>query len=186
MKFRLTMSCAAAILLLFASRATLASDGQPATTLRNLRISDAEIASAISACYDRSQTCHQLIDEIESSPTVVFLTPGQCLPPRGGSCLRFVTASSHARYLQIVVDRDLNGRPLLKALAHELQHVVEVVRAPQVVDRSSFRMLYERIGFLVSGSLMREDWETQEAQRIASIVSKEITRAQRTSPLTFK
>ena len=186
MKFRFTMSCSAAVLLLFASRATLAFDGQPASSFRNLRVSDPEIVSAISACYVHSTTCHQLIDEIESSSTVVFLTLGQCVPGRGGSGLRFVTAATDARYLQIVLDRDLRGRPLLKTLAHELQHVVEVVRAPQVVDRSSFRVLYERIGFLLSASLMREDWETEAAQRTASIVSEEIRRSQQTSLLAFK
>ena len=171
------MSCSAAILVFFASGAMLAADGQPGLLFGNLRSSDAQINSAISACYDHSLTCHHLIDEIESSSTVVYLASGQCLPPRGGSCLRFVAASPHARYLQIIIDRNLNGHGLLKVLAHELQHAIEVVRAPQVVDRASFRLLYERIGFYLYGSGMRDQWETEEAQRIASLVSNEVARS---------
>lgn len=177
---------APAILVLIASGPLLAAEGQPGSSFVNLRTSDADIHSAISACYAYSLTCHQLIDEIESSSTVVYLSPGQCLPGQGGSCLRFVTASPHARYLQIILDRDLSGGYLLKVAAHELQHAVEVVRAPQVVDRSSFRRLYERIGIFIYGSGMREDWETEEAQRIASVVSKEVRRSQRTVTLAFK
>jgi len=32
---------------------------------------------------------------------------------------------------------------------------------------------------------MREDWETEEAQRIASVVSKEVKRSLRAAPLAF-
>jgi hypothetical protein len=186
MRFRLPASCATTILVLFASGTMQAADGRPASPFRNFRTSDSEIHSGILACYAHSLTCHQLIDEIESSTTVVYLTPGKCLPGQGGSCLRFVTASPHARYLQIILDRDLRGGDLLKTAAHELQHAVEVVRAPQVVDHASFRRLYERIGIFLYGSGMREDFETVEAQRIASVVSKEVKRSQRAVTLAFK
>jgi hypothetical protein len=185
MRLRFLVSCAAATLVLLVPRATLAAD-QSGVSFTNLRMSDAEIKSAISACYIRSLTCHQLIDEIESSSTVVYLTPGQCAVIRGGSCLRFITASSSARYLHVILDRDLTGGQLLKTAAHELQHAVEVVRAPQVVDRASFRRLYERIGVFIYGSATREDFETEEAQRIASVVSKEVKRSQREVTLAFK
>lgn len=186
MASRFTAVCLAAILVVSASGTTSAADDQGGLAFKNLRTSDAEILSAISACYRDSPTCHQLIDEIESSSTIVYLAPGQCMPGQGGSCLRFVTASTHARYLQIILDRDLSGAYLLKITAHELQHAVEVVRAPQVVDRSSFELHYRRIGFFIHGSGMREDWETEEAQRIASIVSKELKRSQRATLLAFK
>jgi hypothetical protein len=186
MRLRFTTWCSAAIVVLLASGPMLAAEGQPGLSFTNLRTSDSEIHSAISACYAHSLTCHQLIDEIESSTTVVYLTPGKCLPGQGGSCLRFVTASPHARYLQIILDRDLRGGYPLKTAAHELQHAVEVVRAPQVVDHASFRRLYERIGIFLYGSGMREDFETVEAQRIASVVSKEVKRSQRAVTLAFK
>jgi hypothetical protein len=172
------MSCSAAFLVLFASGATLAADGQP-PPFRNLRSSDVTIHAAISTCYDQSPTCHRLIDEIESSSTVVYLASGQCLPGRGGSCLRFVTASPYARYLQVIIDHTLNGRSLLAVTAHELQHAVEVVRDPQVIDRSSFLRLYERIGFFLYGSGRRDQWETDEAQRIASVVSTEVEKSRK-------
>ena len=186
MRFRFLLSCATATLLLFAPGVTFASDDRPDSSFRNLRISDTAITSAVSTCDSYSLTCHQLIDEIESSSTVVFLTRGECLPGRRGSCLRFVAASPYARYLQIILDRTLSGLSLLKVAAHELQHAVEVVRAPQVVDRPSFRLLYQRIGFFLYGSGMRDDYETEEAQRIASVVSKEVNRSQRTIALAFK
>jgi hypothetical protein len=185
MRLRFLVSCAAATLVLLVPSATLAAD-ESGLSFTNVRTADAEIQSAISACYIHSLTCHRLIDEIESSSTVVYLTPGQCAVVRGGSCLRFITALPSARYLQIILDRDLTGGQLLTTAAHELQHAVEVVRAPQVVDRASFRRLYERIGIFIYGSAMREDFETQEAQRIASVVSTEVKRSQRAVTLAFK
>ena len=186
MRFRLPVSCATTILVLFASGTMQAADGQLPSPFRNFRTSDAEIRSAISACYDYSLTCHQLIDEIESSSTFVYLSRGQCFLGRGGSCLRFSAASPEARYLHVVLDRDLTGKYLLRVTAHELQHVVEVARAPHVVDVASFRLLFASIGFFLRGSGMREDWETEEAQRMASVVSKEVKRSLRAAPLAFK
>jgi hypothetical protein len=186
MRFRLPESCATTFLVLFASGTMQAADPQPLSPFRNFRTSDAEIRSAISACYGYSVTCHQLIDEIESSSTFVYLSRGQCLPGQGGSCVRFSAASPEARYLHVVLERDLTEKCLLSVTAHELQHVVEVVRAPHVVDLASFRLLFARIGFFLRGSGMREDWETEEAQRIASVVSKEVKRSQRSVTLAFK
>jgi hypothetical protein len=186
MRFRLPGSCATTILVLFASGTMQAADGLPPSPFRNFRTSDAEIRSAISACYGYSLTCHQLIDEIESSSTFVYLSRGQCLPGQVGSCLRFSAASPEARYLHVVLESDLTPDCLLRVTAHELQHVVEVVRAPHVADLASFRLLFARIGFFLRGSGMREDWETEEAQRIASVVSKEVKRSLRAAPLAFK
>lgn len=185
MRFRLPASCATTILVLFASGTMQAADPGSPSPFRNFRTSDPEIRSAISACYGYSLTCHQLIDEIESSSTFVYLTRGQCLLGQGGSCLRFSAASPEARYLHVVLDRDIAGYYLLRVTAHELQHVAEVVRAPDVVDVASFRLLFARIGFFLRGSGMREDWETEEAQRIASVVSKEVRRYLRAGPLAF-
>ncbi len=96
----------------------------------------------------------------------------------------FSAAESGVRYLQIVLDKDLDDECLVAAAAHELQHALEVGRAPQVVDLKSLRLLYTRIGFSIHESGMREDWETEEAQRIALVVSKEVRRSQRADLLT--
>lgn len=186
MKLRRSVCCAATILGLFASGVMLSADGPLTLPFRNLRTSDTGIYLAITSCYRDSATCHRLLDEIESSSTVVYLSRGQCQPGRGGSCLRFSAASPDARYLHVVLDRDLSGDYLLRLVAHELQHVVEVVRAPQIVDLPSFRSLYERIGFFVRGSGRREEWETDEAQRIALVVGKEVKRSERAALLASK
>ena len=181
MRFRFPTSCVTTMLVLFASGTFQAADGS--SPFRNFRTSDPEIRSAISTCYGYSLTCHQLIDEIESSSTFVYLSRGQCVFGRGGSCLRFSAASPEARYLHVVLETNLTPECLLRVTAHELQHVVEVVRAPQVADLASFRLLFARIGFFLRGSGMREDWETEDAQRIASVVSKEVKRSLRAAPL---
>ena len=186
MRFRLSVSCAATVLVLFASGTMLAADGQPPLPFRNLRTFDADVYSAITSCYSLSLTCHSLIDEIESSTTIVYLRRGQCQPGKGGSCVQFAAASPRARWLHVVLDKDRIGEYLVSSAAHELQHVVEVVRAPQILDLASFRSLYRRIGFFIRGSGMREEWETEEAQRIALVVSKEVRRSQRAARLALQ
>ena len=186
MRSRFSVSCAGAILVLFASGTMLAADGLAPLPFRNLRTFDPEIYSTITACYSHSLTCHRVIDEIESSSTIVYLLRGRCRSLQGGSCVRFAAASPVARWLHVVLDSNHRGQVLLSSTAHELQHVLEVVRAPQVVDVASFRSLYQRIGFFIHGSGMREEWETEEAQRIASVVSKEVKRSQRAALLALK
>jgi hypothetical protein len=184
MRLRLSVTCAATVIVLLTSAATRAADGQGPLPFRNLQTSDSGILSAISACYSRSITCRRLIDEIESSSTIVYIRPGQCQFGIRSSCLIFSAAQAGVRYLQIVLDKDLTDDFLVAAAAHELQHAVEVVRAPEVGDLKSFRLLYVRIGFCIRESGMREDWETDEAQRIALAVSKEVRRSQRADLLT--
>jgi hypothetical protein len=153
---------------------------------RNLHTSDAQAASAIIRCYEHSPTCHRIIDEIESSSTVLLIRHAECQLGKGGSCLQFARTLPDARYLHVVLDRNLFDQSLLSVTAHELQHALEVVRAPEVVDLPSFRSLYKRIGFLRSALREREDWETEEAQRIARIVSKEVSQAKRASAPAYE
>jgi hypothetical protein len=182
----LSLTCAATLMVLLTSGPALAADDQRPSVFRKLVTSDAEILSAITACYGQSPTCRRLIDEIEASSTSVYLRRGQCRSSIRRSYLLFSAAQAGERYLQIVLDKDLSGEQLVATAAHELQHAVEVVRAPEVVDLNSFRLLYTRIGYCVRGSGMREDWETTEAQRTASVVSREIRRSQRAEPLATK
>lgn len=186
MRFRVSVSCAATIGLLLGSPSSLTADDQRPLPFRQLRAFDAEGAAAISACYIHSSTCRRLIEEIESSSTTVYVRRGECQIGKGGSCLQFGAARAGARYLHLVLDRDRFGDCLVSSAAHELQHVVEVVRAPQVVDLASFRSLFSRVGFFIRGSGMREEWETEEAQRITLVVSKEVRRSQRATRLALQ
>jgi len=63
----------------------------------------------------------------------------------------------------------------IAVLAHELQHVVEVAGAPDVVDPDSMRRFFRRIGYLVNSTGNR--YETRAAQQIEHRVRQEITRS---------
>jgi hypothetical protein len=159
----------------------LASDSQSLLPFRNLHTSDAKPAGAVMRCYEKSPTCRRIIDEIEMSTTVLLIRHGECELGKGGSCTRFARTLPEARYLHVVLDRNLVGPSLLGVTAHELQHALEVVRAPEVIDLPSLRSLYKRIGFFQYASREREVWETEEARRIASVVCKEIRQSRKTA-----
>lgn len=179
MRLRLPAWSTAMVPMVFASATVLVADVPAQLPFRNLRTLDAQIYATVMTCYGQSPTCRRVIDEIESSTTIVYLRRGRCDRLRGGSCVQFAGASGRDLYLHLLLDGEQSGDCLLPLAAHELQHVLEASRAPNIVDVSSFRSLFERIGFFIRGSGMREEWETDEAQRIALVVSKEIRRSQR-------
>jgi hypothetical protein len=181
MRRRFPAWTAAIVMAVLGSGDALASDATCLLPFRNLQTFDAEPASAVMTCYEKSPTCRRIIDEIEMSTTVLLIRHGECEPGKGGSCLRFARTLPEARYLHVVLDRNLLGRYLLGAMAHELQHALEVVRAPEVVDVPSLRSLYKRIGFFQYASREREAWETEEARRTASVVCKEIRQSRKTA-----
>ena len=61
------------------------------------------------------------------------------------------------RYLHVVLESTLIGEHAVALLGHEMQHVVEVVRAPWVVDRQGFAALYRSIGHACDGPGERYD-----------------------------
>src|SRR5258705_2202295 len=121
MEFRLSVTRAAAIVILFGSATTLAADEPRVLPFRHLSTSDTALVSAISACYSHSLACQRLIDEIESLPMAVYIRRGQCQIGRRGSCLLFSGATPRFRYLQIVLDKDIEGQCLISAAAPRLQ-----------------------------------------------------------------
>jgi uncharacterized protein YjaZ len=60
--------------------------------------------------------------------------------------LTFVGDAGKYRYLRVAINPTLSANAIVASIAHELQHVVEVIEHPEVKGDSSLRTLYERIG----------------------------------------
>jgi hypothetical protein len=77
------------------------------------------------------------------------------------------------RFVRVVLNAARPVDQILMALGHELQHAIEVMEAPEVVDEPSLLALYQRIGTetRVSG---RQGWETEAAFQAGLDVRREL------------
>lgn len=119
--------------------------GLRASSVSHLRILDPGLQSVIAGHLTRSPTLRTLIAAVEASDVIAHVLPSGPHTPIAGA-LRWVTATPHNRIVRIWIDRRLPAPLQVSVFAHELQHVLEVARSPQVVDRASFERLYRGIG----------------------------------------
>jgi hypothetical protein len=81
-----------------------------------------------------------------------------------------MAAPNGVRYVRIVVDTEHSRALIVKQLAHELWHVLEIADAPDVVDADSLRALYRRIG---RPSVRPDLFETDAAIQVTAAVAAE-------------
>jgi hypothetical protein len=93
----------------------------------------------------RSAIVRELVEALSLSDVIVHVALGR---PAGGVAAStiFITGTEHARYLRVTLDTMTPPHDLIPFLAHELEHVLEVARHPEVRDAAGMRRLYGRIG----------------------------------------
>src|SRR5262245_43671915 len=143
--------------------------------LQRLRTTEPRVAAAIDEGRHRSPTFAILVDAVERSALVVYVArahqlshgiEGAVVPPR-----------SRSRYLRILVAMRLDSERLLLVLAHELQHVREVIDSGIEPDEASLIALFERIASRQLGSSTGELYETRAAQHVMTTVARELRNA---------
>lgn len=129
---------------------------------------------------ERSPTFRKLVEELESSDWIVFVQRGSCrLAGVTGCLLHQVGRYNSLRYLRVVVSAPFGSDDeTIATIGHELQHAVEVVRAPGISNAGDIRQLYRRIGFVsvrrrVAGEI-GEAYETGNAIRAGATVLREL------------
>jgi hypothetical protein len=150
-----------------------AADSKPGP-LHRLRTTDPRVAAAIDEGRRRSPTFAALVDAVERSALVVYVAraptlthgvEGAVVPPR-----------SPSRYLRILLASRLNPERRVLVLAHELQHVRELIESgTEEHDEASLTALFERIGSRQLGSSTGELYETRAAQQVMAAVQRELT-----------
>lgn len=86
-----------------------------------------------------------LVEDLAASDVIVHVSLGR---PAGGVAAStiFITATEHARYLRVTLDTMTPPHDLIPFLAHELEHVLEIARHPEVRNAEGMHRLYGRIG----------------------------------------
>jgi hypothetical protein len=108
------------------------------------------LRAVMSLGVDLSPTLRAIVERIEASDVVVYVTVRPVKMGHLAGHSSFVGAAAGRRYLQVVLDSRIIGPALIGLLAHELQHIAEITDEPSVVDDRSLAAFYQRIGFSVS------------------------------------
>lgn len=128
---------------------------------------------------ERSPTFRSLLEQIAASDGIVYVEFGYCAFGHLNGCLLpLVVRSPGGRYLRILVTPDktrANRDRQIALIAHELQHALEVLAHPEVVDVDTMLAMYRRLGVPLSG---RSGYETAAAHRAEDAVLTELSAKQ--------
>jgi len=153
-----------------------------AASFVSLRTADPVVLAALEQGREQSQTFANLVDRIESARTIVHIVRVIALPHGMEGCLvpgsthdvREGMAESPVHYLKVLVRMDLSPRRLIVVLAHEFQHVREVIDSGGSANDAAVDLLYRHVGEPQLGSAGREQYETAAASRVMTTVLREL------------
>jgi len=125
----------------------LVASAADAEVFAHVRSGQPAIRGWLAEGYERSATFKALVDEIDTLPGIVYIETGTVMRPGlDGALLHTVAGSRESPLLRVVVRWSLTRATGIATIAHELQHVVEVLRAGEVTDSSAMTALFESIG----------------------------------------
>jgi hypothetical protein len=146
-----------AMLLFVSESAWIEAVGPPAPF--GVRPATAFVRDVLEAASAQSGTVRALVDELTRNDVFVYVQFGlESAQARHGST-SLLAATEHGRYLRVFINVTLTPGRRLEVLAHELQHALEIARAPEVRDEAALAVWLARIGWSVGPA----SWETQAA-----------------------
>jgi hypothetical protein len=132
------------------------------TIFGHVRSEQAPIRAWIAEGYDQSATFRALVDEIDGLAGIVYIDATLAVPPGlYGALLHRVAGSSELPFLRVVLRHDLSRVTGIATLAHELQHVVEVLRSGRTGDSSAMTAFFLSIDR--AHAIGSSRFETEEA-----------------------
>jgi hypothetical protein len=142
----MTRSCWTLALFLFALAVPLRA-AEPAYRDPHIRSIDPDLLDDVMRGAGVSPTLQRLVDRLESSDVVVYLTFDRGMAPNTAGRTTLMATVPGRRYLRISIDRRNFGCQRLAILGHELQHAVEIADAAAAIDQEGVASLYRTIGF---------------------------------------
>ena len=134
-----------------------------------------ELTRLVDRGYRQSRTFRAIVDGLVESFIIVHLVPAESLPSGVAGGLKFVTTTNNGyRYLRIFMRTDLDPAVQIAVLGHELQHALEIGRAPQVVDLGTLRDFYRLTGVESCLDSRQECYDTPLAQSMDHMVYAEV------------
>lgn len=138
-----------------------------------IRLTDSRIRVLLEAGLQRSRLLRDLVARVEAGNVIVYMGLEPRIDRRLTGSLVFAGDGGQYRYLRAMINPEATGEQIIAAIAHELQHVVEVIADPGVRSEAGLVSLYRRIGrrSSIPGRLA---WETEAAQQVTDDVRREL------------
>jgi hypothetical protein len=168
---RVLLSVALCAVVTSSALAAGSREGDP-----HLRPQDDRLTQVLRNGAARSATFKSLVDRIEASHVIVYLSLNPMMTKHLSGMLTWMTDAGDFRYVRASISTDLTPDQMIATVAHELQHAVEVIDDESVRDEKSLVALYRRIGTSM-GPGAPSRWETQAAQRTGFQVRRELVSA---------
>lgn len=111
-----------------------------------LRQTDDRVRVALRDGLARSSLVRGLVQRIEAGDVFVYVGIDPRMVKGLHGRLVFAGSAGTYRYVRVTLNPELGGEQLIAALAHELQHAVEVIEHPEVGSERALEGLYQRIG----------------------------------------
>jgi len=137
------MSIAIVLLLIVAS--AVASEAQTTSSAR-VRPQSPRADALLHDAARRSATVAGLLATIDASDVLVFLDVVSDPAALAGRTA-ILGATDQARLLHVALSGHESADRLVELLGHELQHVVEIARTPEIRDPFSLARAFERLGW---------------------------------------
>lgn len=156
------------------NRPAIARDAHTLLTAtdRPVRAANREIQGLLARGMARSRTFAGLVTALDRTDVIVYVEENPRMPQNVAARLLFGTATANGpRYLRVQIARDASMSSRIAAIAHELQHALEVARAPEVRDETGLEQFYRRIG--IRGAIERS-YDTEAAQLAGRRVRLEV------------
>ena len=139
----------------------------------HVRSDDPTLLRVIQEGMERSRTFREMVARIDSLPGLVYIVPSRCgaksaLP----ACLDHnVHTRGGYRLLRVNVMPNESGPYLIALIAHELQHVIEVLSDESATSREAVTEMYQRISSKRSSA---RGFETDAALATQTMVLREL------------
>lgn len=142
----------------------------------HVRSTDARIVETLHEGYSRSDMFKTLVDQLNGTDTIVYVERGICSFGHFKACLpHAIAVAGDTRFIRIVVDPSENGAHEVALIAHELQHALEIARAPNIRAADDITALFRRIGRSPHCPLGTQDcYETDAALAAGDAVLREV------------
>lgn len=141
-----------------------------------IRVADKKAGSVLANGLAASPTVARLVAAIEQSDLCVYVETA-LLKELGlrGMCgtMRIVAATPRGRYVRISINVPDGDANLAGALAHELQHAVEIASHPEIRNADDLLRFYRTAGFQKANGT----YCTREAVRVTELVRTEVATA---------
>jgi hypothetical protein len=114
-----------------------------------VRTTDRRLIAAVELGLRESPTFRELVNRINASDVVVYVTAqAATLPPGLDGRLTFLSSTGGFRYVVVHVNSSLSAPRLVSLLGHELQHAREIADSDTIVDPVSMAREYAaRLGY---------------------------------------